>query len=70
MKTDRRTSRRPIPMKPETDPVISAATPPPRKPRIAYLIATSLGLGYLRPAPGTWGSLAGVALAASLRNPE
>jgi phosphatidylglycerophosphatase A len=55
-------------MKPETDPASSA--PPPRKPRIAYLIGTSLGLGYLRPAPGTWGSLAGVALAAvfAIRN--
>lgn len=50
-------------MKPETDPAISAATPQPRKPRIAYLIATSLGLGYLKPAPGTWGSLAGLVIA-------
>jgi phosphatidylglycerophosphatase A len=49
-------------MKPETDPASSAR--PPRKPRIAYLIGTSLGLGYLRPAPGTWGSLVGVGLAA------
>jgi phosphatidylglycerophosphatase A len=49
-------------MKPETDPAASAL--PPRKPHIAYLIGTSLGLGYLRPAPGTWGSLAGVAPAA------
>jgi phosphatidylglycerophosphatase A len=55
-------------MKPETDPASSAL--PPRKPQIAYLIGTSLGLGYLRPAPGTWGSLVGVALAAifSIRN--
>lgn len=55
-------------MKPETDPAPSALTQ--RKPRISYLVATSLGLGYLRPAPGTWGSLAGVALAAifSTRN--
>jgi phosphatidylglycerophosphatase A len=55
-------------MKPETDPASSAR--PPRKPRIAYLIGTSLGLGYLRPAPGTWGSLVGVGLAAifSIRN--
>jgi phosphatidylglycerophosphatase A len=44
----------------ETDPAPSAQAQ--RKPRIAYLIATSLGLGYLRPAPGTWGSLAGVVL--------
>ena len=55
-------------MNPETDPAPSAQTS--RKPRFAYLIGTSLGLGYLRPAPGTWGSLAGVALAAifSVRN--
>src|SRR5271163_3108852 len=55
-------------MKPETDPAPSTQTQ--RKPRIAYLIGTSLGLGYLRPAPGTWGSLAGVALAVifSIRN--
>jgi phosphatidylglycerophosphatase A len=32
------------------------------KPTLAYLIATSFGLGYLKPGPGTWGSLAGVAL--------
>lgn len=57
-------------MKPETDPATSAATPQPRKPRIAYLIATSLGLGYLKPAPGTWGSLAGVALAAFFAIPN
>src|SRR5271155_5844869 len=61
-KTVRRNLRRPILMKPETDPAASAR--PARKPHIAYLIGTSLGLGYLRPAPGTWGSLAGVALAA------
>jgi phosphatidylglycerophosphatase A len=32
----------------------------PRKPQIALAIATSLGLGYLPAAPGTWGSLAGI----------
>lgn len=32
------------------------------KPRIAFAIATSLGLGYMPKAPGTWGSLAGVAI--------
>ena len=31
-----------------------------RKPRLALAIATSLGLGYLPKAPGTWGSLAGI----------
>jgi phosphatidylglycerophosphatase A len=34
-------------------------TEAPRKPRLALAIATSLGLGYLPKAPGTWGSLAG-----------
>ena len=33
------------------------------KPRVALAIATGLGLGYLPKAPGTWGSLLGVALA-------
>ena len=33
------------------------------KPRLAYAIATVLGVGYLRPAPGTWGSLAGLVIA-------
>jgi phosphatidylglycerophosphatase A len=45
----------------ETDPAPSAQAL--RKPRFSYLIATSLGLGYLRPAPGTWGSLAGAFVA-------
>jgi phosphatidylglycerophosphatase A len=33
------------------------------KPGLAFFIATGLGLGYLPKAPGTWGSLLGVALA-------
>jgi phosphatidylglycerophosphatase A len=32
------------------------------KPRLALLIATGFGLGYLPIAPGTWGSLGGVAI--------
>ncbi|HEY1866412.1 MAG TPA: phosphatidylglycerophosphatase A [Candidatus Acidoferrales bacterium] len=32
------------------------------KPRLAFAVATGLGLGYLPKAPGTWGSLLGVAL--------
>ena len=32
------------------------------KPGLAMAIATSLGLGYLPKAPGTWGSLAGVVI--------
>jgi len=34
-----------------------------RKPRISLAISTAFGLGYLPKAPGTWGSLAGIALA-------
>src|SRR5690349_19117065 len=33
------------------------------KPRLAFAIATVLGIGYIRKAPGTFGSLAGVATA-------
>jgi phosphatidylglycerophosphatase A len=47
----------------------SASAPPSsasanlqRKPSFALFIATAAGLGYLPKAPGTWGSLAGVAL--------
>lgn len=36
---------------------------PRRKPRISLFIATACGLGYLPKAPGTWGSLAGLAMA-------
>jgi phosphatidylglycerophosphatase A len=36
---------------------------PRRKPRFALFIATAGGLGYLPKAPGTFGSLAGLALA-------
>lgn len=32
-----------------------------RAPRLAWWIATGFGSGRLRPAPGTWGSLAGLA---------
>lgn len=33
------------------------------KPRLAYAVATVLGIGYLKPGPGTWGSLAGLIIA-------
>jgi phosphatidylglycerophosphatase A len=33
-----------------------------RKPHFSYFLATACGLGYLKPGPGTWGSLAGVGL--------
>jgi phosphatidylglycerophosphatase A len=41
---------------------LSPAAAPIKKPRISYLIATVFGLGYLKPGPGTWGSLFGVAI--------
>jgi phosphatidylglycerophosphatase A len=31
-----------------------------KAPRWAWVVATGLGSGWLRPAPGTWGSLAGL----------
>ncbi len=34
----------------------------PRKPRVSIAVATAFGLGYLPKAPGTFGSLAGLAL--------
>ncbi|MGD0907839.1 MAG: phosphatidylglycerophosphatase A [Candidatus Acidiferrales bacterium] len=37
-----------------------------RKPRISLAIATAFGLGYLPKAPGTWGSLGGVAISLAL----
>jgi len=37
----------------------AAALATPRKPTLALAIATAGGLGYIRFAPGTWGSLAG-----------
>jgi phosphatidylglycerophosphatase A len=47
-----------------TETTSSTASPPPdrRKPRISLAIATALGLGEMPKAPGTFGSLAGVAL--------
>jgi phosphatidylglycerophosphatase A len=45
-----------------SEPASSSLSSPTKKPRISYLIATAFGLGYLKPGPGTWGSLGGVAL--------
>jgi phosphatidylglycerophosphatase A len=42
------------------------AVPSSRKPRISYFFATACGLGYLKPGPGTWGSLAGVGISIAL----
>lgn len=47
---------------PSATPTPPAAAPAKRPPRLALLIATGFGLGYLPKAPGTWGSLGGVAL--------
>jgi phosphatidylglycerophosphatase A len=44
----------------------SEAVPSSRKPRISYFFATACGLGYLKPGPGTWGSLAGVGISVLL----
>ncbi len=35
---------------------------PEKQPQVALWIATGFGLGYLPVAPGTWGSLAGIAI--------
>ena len=47
-------------MNPSTE---QAAAVLAEKPRFVYAIATALGAGYLKPAPGTWGSLVGLAIA-------
>ena len=66
------TSSRPIrggkmPMSTKTDAAPRGGASPsaawlstPRKPHTALALATSLGLGYIPLAPGTWGSLAGL----------
>ncbi|MGB7285083.1 MAG: phosphatidylglycerophosphatase A [Candidatus Acidiferrum sp.] len=41
----------------------SSGTAPRKKPRMAMAIATALGVGYIPKAPGTFGSLVGVATA-------
>jgi len=40
-----------------------APTAPQQKPRLALAIATALGVGYIPKAPGTFGSLVGIAVA-------
>ena len=50
---------------------MNSAAPPPsptgKKPRISLAIATAFGLGYLPKAPGTWGSLGGVAISLGMQ---
>lgn len=38
----------------------ASGAPGPKAPRWAWWVATGFGSGYLKPAPGTWGSLAAV----------
>lgn len=40
----------------------AAPAAPPRKPRLSLFFATAGGVGYLPKAPGTWGSIVGIAL--------
>jgi phosphatidylglycerophosphatase A len=42
---------------------MTPSTEPAAKPHFAYVIATVLGTGYLKPAPGTWGSAVGLLIA-------
>ncbi len=49
-------------MTPSTE-IPGSTTAPQKKPRLAMAIATVLGVGYLPKAPGTFGSLVGVATA-------
>lgn len=48
-------------MNPNT--ITSSPAPTGKKPSFAYAFATALGAGYLKPAPGTWGSIVGLILA-------
>jgi phosphatidylglycerophosphatase A len=50
-------------MKPNTD-AAPAPEGTPKKPQLAFAIATALGIGRLKPGPGTWGSLFGVLIPA------
>jgi phosphatidylglycerophosphatase A len=49
--------------KPMTPSSERPATGAAAKPRFAYAVATVFGTGYLKPGPGTWGSLAGMIIA-------
>lgn len=45
------------------NPRIESAVKSAERPKFAYWLATALGAGYLKPGPGTWGSVVGVLLA-------
>jgi phosphatidylglycerophosphatase A len=47
-----------------SSPASPASSPAQRPPRLALLIATGFGLGYLPKAPGTWGSAGAILIAA------
>lgn len=49
-------------MKPSTNESHASAANGQPKPRLAFLCATAFGAGYLKPGPGTWGSIVGVLL--------
>jgi phosphatidylglycerophosphatase A len=51
------------PMKPSNDAPATTGDSTAQKPRLAFALATALGTGYLKPGPGTWGSLAGLLIA-------
>jgi phosphatidylglycerophosphatase A len=61
--TTRTTAGEYVPSSAGPNPTIASSV---RKPRFALFIATVCGLGYVGVAPGTFGSLAGVALALSV----
>jgi phosphatidylglycerophosphatase A len=50
-------------MAPSTEVAAAAPEIPRKKPKLALAIATALGVGYIPKAPGTFGSLVGVATA-------
>jgi phosphatidylglycerophosphatase A len=50
-------------MTPSTEATPMAFEGSGEKPKFAFAIATVFGIGYLKPAPGTWGSLFGLLLA-------
>ncbi|HKN21554.1 MAG TPA: hypothetical protein VJX73_09060, partial [Terracidiphilus sp.] len=50
-------------MKPSNDALAATGDSAAQKPRLAFAIATALGTGYLKPGPGTWGSLVGLLIA-------
>jgi phosphatidylglycerophosphatase A len=47
-------------MNPQTE---TAGDPAGPKPKLAFALATVFGTGYLKPGPGTWGSLVGLIIA-------